>query len=283
MNLTQKKNKNNIEEIKCDILNLSNKYFELQHSKNDFIEGQTYIPCAGKVLDENDLKQLISSSLDLWLTSGKYSVDFEKKLAQKFGSVFASATVSGSAANLLAFTALTSWKLKNRIEPGSEVITAATGFPTTVNPAIQNNCIPVFVDISLENMNVTLETIKRAYSKKTKAIMIAHTLGNPFEVEEISNFAKENDIFLIEDCCDAFGAKYKNKTVGSFGDISTLSFYPAHHMTMGEGGAVLTNNLFYKKLIESFRDWGRDCWCEPGAQNTCGTRYNWKMGDLPRG
>lgn len=283
MNNHQNKNEKNSEDIKSDIINLSEKYFELKHSKQEFVPGKTYIPCAGKVIDENDLKQLISSSLDLWLTSGRYSIDFEKKLAQKFGSLFASSTVSGSSANLLAFTALTSWKLKNRIEPGSEVITAATGFPTTVNPAIQNNCTPVFVDISLDNMNVNLETIKKAYSKKTKAIMLAHTLGNPFEVEEISNFAKENNIFLIEDCCDAFGAKYNNQPVGSFGDISTLSFYPAHHITMGEGGAVLTNNIFYKKLIESFRDWGRDCWCEPGAQNTCGTRYNWKMGDLPRG
>lgn len=264
------------------ILELSKNYYDSKKVE-EFVPGKTYIPCTGKIIDRDDLYNLLDSSLDLWLTAGRYANEFESSLAEKMGQKYSILTVSGSSANLLAFTALTSWKLKKKIEIGSEVITPAASFPTTVAPIIQNNSTPVFVDVDLETGNLLTEQVEEAISKKTSAIMAAHTLGNPFDLEKISEIKKENDLFLVEDCCDAFGSKYKDQNVGTFGDTSTLSFYPAHHITMGEGGAVLTNKLNYKIIIESFRDWGRDCFCLPGEQNTCGNRFSQKHGDLPYG
>jgi len=269
--------------LREDILNLGDEYFA-SVTDTTFIPGKTYIPCAGKVLDANDLRNLLDASLDMWLTTGRYCELFEAMLAKRFGLKHTRLTVSGSAANLLAFTTLTSWKLNDRrIKPGDEVITVAAGFPTTVAPIIQNQCIPVFVDVDIETANVNVERLEEAVGPKTKAIMLAHTLGNPFNLAAVSVIAKKHNLYLIEDCCDAFGATYQGRGVGSFGDIATLSFYPAHHITMGEGGAVLTNKKSLITLAESFRDWGRDCWCPPGMANTCEKRYEWKLGDLPYG
>jgi CDP-6-deoxy-D-xylo-4-hexulose-3-dehydrase len=236
------------------------------------------------VLDTSDLKALINSSLDLWLTTGRFAEEFEKELAKKFTLRKALLTVSGSSANLLAFAALTSPKLgEKRLKKGDEVITVAAGFPTTVFPIIQNGCVPVFLDISLENYNIDTNFLEKALTKKTKAVMIAHTMGNPFDLEKISNFCKKNELYLIEDCCDAFGAKFDGKHVGTYGDLATISFYPAHHITAGEGGAVLGNNIKLLKIVESFRDWGRDCYCHTGMNNTCGKRFEWQLGKLPYG
>jgi CDP-6-deoxy-D-xylo-4-hexulose-3-dehydrase len=269
--------------LKNRILDLCDQYFN-EIILEKFIPGKTYIPCTGKVLFADDLKNLVSSSLDMWLTSGRFSIEFEKELAKRMNVSYAKLTTSGSSANLLAFSSLTSWKLGDRkISSGSEVITPAVSFPTTVAPIIQNNCIPVFIDVDLETANITLEGVNEAISKNTSAVMAAHTLGNPFEVEEISNLCKKNNFFLIEDCCDAFGATYNKKNVGTFGDIATLSFYPAHHITMGEGGALLTNKKSFSVLIESYRDWGRDCFCKPAEVNTCGRRFCQQHGELPFG
>jgi CDP-6-deoxy-D-xylo-4-hexulose-3-dehydrase len=220
----------------------------------------------------------------MWLTTGRYAVEFEAALGAQFGLRHCHLTVSGSAANLLAFSSLTSWKLRQRrIEPGSEVITVAAGFPTTVAPIIQNRCVPVFVDVDLETANVDVDRLADAIGPKTRAIMIAHTLGNPFNLAAVTALAKEHKLLLVEDCCDALGATYGGRHVGTFGNAATVSFYPAHHITMGEGGAVLTNDKLVSVQIESFRDWGRDCWCEPGDADTCGKRFEWKLGQLPRG
>ena len=264
------------------ILQLSKNFYESKEIEK-FTPGKTYIPCTGKIIDQDDLYNLLDSSLDLWLTAGRYTKQFENDLAKKIGLKYSILTVSGSSANLLAFAALTSWKLKKKIEFGSEVITPAASFPTTVAPIIQNNSVPVFVDVDLETGNLLTEQVEEAISENTSAIMAAHTLGNPFDLEKICEIKNQNNLFLIEDTCDAFGSKYKGQNVGTFGDTATLSFYPAHHITMGEGGAVLTNKLNYKILIESFRDWGRDCFCMPGEQNTCGNRFSQKHGDLPYG
>ena len=270
--------------LRQEILKLSKDYFRLTHGKKEFIPEKTIIPASSKYLTDDDLLNLVDSSLDLWLTHGKNTEKFEKKLATKFGSNFASSTVSGSAANLLAFSALTSDYLgKKKIKDGDEVITVAAGFPTTVAPIILNRCIPVYLDVDLKTANLDFSKLKKALTKKTKAIMIAHTLGNPFEAEKIQKFCIDNELYLIEDCCDAFGSKFNGKNVGSFGTFSSLSFYPAHHMTTGEGGAVMYNNIRLKRIVESFRDWGRDCWCLSGMSNTCGKRYSWKLGDLPKG
>lgn len=259
------------------------KYFE-KTKKSNFIPGETYIPCAGKILDSADVVNLVDASLDMWLTTGRFNDQFEKALCQKMGLKHARTTVSGSSANLLAFTALTSWKLfERRIRPGDEVITVAAGFPTTVAPIIQNGCIPVFLDIERETGNISTAHLEEAITPKTKAIMLAHTLGNPFNLEVVTSICKKHNLYLIEDCCDAFGATYKDKGVGQFGDFATLSFYPAHHITTGEGGAILTNSKSKITLVESFRDWGRDCWCAPGEQNSCGKRYGWQLGQLPYG
>ena len=266
------------------ILNLSKDYFKLVHKKKDFIPEKTILAASSKYLTEQDLISLIDSSLDLWLTHGRNTEKFEKKLSLKFGSKLSSSTVSGSAANLLAFSALTSdYFGKKKIKDGDEVITVAAGFPTTVAPIILNRCVPVYLDVDLKTANIDVTNLKKALSKKTKAVMIAHTLGNPFNANVVKKFCEDNDLYLIEDCCDAFGSKFDGKNVGSFGIFSSLSFYPAHHMTTGEGGAVMYNDIRLKKIVESFRDWGRDCWCLSGMNNTCGKRYSWKLGDLPKG
>lgn len=267
---------------RTDVLNAARAYFRDQ-PENAFVPGETYVPASGKIVDEDDLVGLVDASLDMWLTTGRFAVEFEKRLAETFGTKQARMTVSGSAANLLAFSSLTSPRMRNRIEPGSEVITVAAGFPTTVAPIVQNGCIPVFVDIDLTTHNVIAERIAEAITPKTRAIMIAHSLGNPFKLDTVCSIAKEHDLYLVEDCCDAFGATYDGQNVGTFGTTATLSFYPAHHITTGEGGAVMANNTSIVRNIESLRDWGRDCWCPPADENTCGTRFGWKLGDLPEG
>jgi CDP-6-deoxy-D-xylo-4-hexulose-3-dehydrase len=270
--------------LRKEIIELSSKYFDLVHKKKKFIPNETFIAASSKVLDKKDLNNLIDSSLDLWLTAGRYADRFEKELPKKFGTNFSSLTVSGSSANLLAFSALTSeYFEEKRIKDGDEVITVAAGFPTTVAPIIHNRCIPVYLDVDLETCNIKTEKLKEALTKKTKAIFLAHTLGNPFDLDTVKKFCDENNLFLIEDCCDAFGSKFDGKNVGSFGNFASLSFYPAHHITTGEGGAVLYNDYKMKRIVESFRDWGRDCWCQTGMNNTCGKRYSWKLGDLPEG
>jgi CDP-6-deoxy-D-xylo-4-hexulose-3-dehydrase len=246
--------------------------------------GQDYIPVSGKVLDEDDLEHLLEASLDMWLTAGRFSDVFEKQFAEFMDQKYCLLVNSGSSANLVAFSALTSYLLgKNRVKPGDEVITVAAGFPTTVNPIIQNRCVPVFVDVELGTYQVDISKLEAALSEKTSAVMIAHTLGNMFNAEEVSEFCRKNDLWLVEDCCDATGATLNGKKAGTFGDIATVSFYPAHHITMGEGGAVLTSSPILKRAAESIRDWGRDCWCPPGKDNTCQKRYNWSLGRLPKG
>ncbi|MBN9422643.1 MAG: lipopolysaccharide biosynthesis protein RfbH [Candidatus Accumulibacter sp. 66-26] len=244
----------------------------------------TPVPPSGKVLFPDDIAALVDASLDGWLTTGRFNDAFEERLAGYLGVAHALTTNSGSSANLLAISALTSPQLGERaLRPGDEVITAAAGFPTTVNPILQNNLVPVFVDSHIPTYNPTPEAVKAALSDKTRAIMLAHTLGNPFAAEEIRAIADRHKLWLIEDCCDALGSTYKGRKVGTFGHIGTLSFYPAHHITMGEGGAVFTSDPTLKRLLESFRDWGRDCWCAPGCDNTCGKRFDWQLGELPKG
>jgi CDP-6-deoxy-D-xylo-4-hexulose-3-dehydrase len=250
----------------------------------NFIPGETPIPVSGRVFDAFDIQSLVDSSLDFWLTTGRFAAQFEREFARFFNLRHAVLVNSGSSANLLALTCLTSPSLGHRqLKPGDEVITVAAGFPTTVNPIFQNNLIPVFVDVTIPTYNIDATQLEAALSPRTRAVMLAHTLGNPFDLEAVSEFCKKHDLWLVEDCCDAVGAAYNGRSVGDFGSIATVSFYPAHHITMGEGGAVLTNNPQLKKLIESFRDWGRDCWCEPGKDNTCGKRFEWQLGDLPAG
>jgi CDP-6-deoxy-D-xylo-4-hexulose-3-dehydrase len=269
--------------IRQEILDLCDRYHETVTNRS-FEPGKTYIPCTGKLIEPEDLRNLVDASLDMWLTAGRYATQFESEVAERFGTKHAKLTVSGSAANLLAFTCLTSWKLRDRkIAPGSEVITPAASFPTTVSPIIQNGCVPVFVDVDLDTANINVARVAEAIGPKTRAIMVAHTLGNPFNLEAITKLAKEHNLYLIEDCCDAFGATYNGQKVGTFGDVATLSFYPAHHITMGEGGAVMTNRASLATLIESFRDWGRDCYCMPGEANSCGKRFSQQLGDLPFG
>jgi CDP-6-deoxy-D-xylo-4-hexulose-3-dehydrase len=248
------------------------------------IPGESYIPVSGKVIDEQDVLWGIESMMDAWLTAGRFSIKLERELARYFGSRFSFLVNSGSSANLLAFYALTSPKLLDRaIKSGDEIITVAAGFPTTINPMIQFGCVPVFVDVDIPTYNIKAEDIEKAISPKTKAIMIAHALGNPFNLSVVMAIAKKYNLWVVEDDCDSLGATYEGKKTGTFGDLATLSFYPAHHITMGEGGAVLVNNASLKKITESFRDWGRDCWCAPGTDNTCGERYCQKLGDLPEG
>jgi CDP-4-dehydro-6-deoxyglucose reductase, E1 len=248
------------------------------------VPGQDYIPVTGKIMDEDDILYGVDATLDGWLTTGRYAQQFERKFAQYFGSRFSALVNSGSSANLVAFYALTSPKLGDRaLKPGDEVITVAAGFPTTVNPMIQFGCIPVFIDVDIPTYNIKAELIEAAITPKTKAIMLAHTLGNPFNLDIVKGLAKKYNLWLIEDDCDSLGATYNGQKTGSFGDLATVSFYPAHHITMGEGGSVLINNAKLKKIVESFRDWGRDCWCEPGKDNTCGLRYEQCLGELPFG
>jgi CDP-6-deoxy-D-xylo-4-hexulose-3-dehydrase len=248
------------------------------------IPGEDYIPVSGKVIHEEDVLWGIESMMDAWLTAGRFSIKLERELARYFGSRFSFLVNSGSSANLLAFYALTSPKLLDKaIKPGDEIITVAAGFPTTINPMIQFGCVPVFVDVDIPNYNIKIEDIENAITPKTKAIMLAHALGNPFNLSIVMAIAKKYNLWVVEDDCDSLGATYEGKKTGTFGDLATLSFYPAHHITMGEGGAVLVNNASLKKITESFRDWGRDCWCPPGKDNTCGERYCQKLGDLPDG
>jgi CDP-6-deoxy-D-xylo-4-hexulose-3-dehydrase len=274
----------NKEKLRKEILKLVNQYGSMDSDTSLFKEGESTIPPSGKVIGGNELEMMTDAVLDGWLTTGRFNEKFEKKLGEYLSVKHVLTTNSGSSANLLAFTALTSPKLGDRaIQPGDEVITVAAGFPTTVNPILQNNCVPVFVDVDIPTYNINTDLLEEAYSKKTKAVMIAHTLGNPYNLKAVKAFTEKYNLWLIEDCCDALGSEYNGQRVGSFGDIGTLSFYPAHHITMGEGGAVFTNNSELRKCIESFRDWGRDCYCQPGCDNTCGKRFSWQLGDLPSG
>lgn len=271
-------------QLRQQILNLASEYFTEAFSGRGFIPSVSPVPVSGKVIDDADLQAVIDSALDCWFTTGRFAKEFEKKLARFVGVRSASLVNSGSSANLVAVSALTSPKLGDRqLKPGDEVITVAAGFPTTVNPIIQNRLVPVFVDVELGTYEIDTSQLEAARSEKTKAVIIAHTLGNVFDLGAVVDFTKKYGLWLIEDCCDALGSTYNGQRVGSFGDIATLSFYPAHHITMGEGGAVLTNQPQLQILIESFRDWGRDCWCEPGKDNTCGKRFDWQLGTLPCG
>jgi CDP-6-deoxy-D-xylo-4-hexulose-3-dehydrase len=266
-----------------EIIKLSKKYYA-QKGQRDIVPGRDYIPVSGKVMDEDDVGHLIDASLDMWLTAGRYSDQFEKEFAEFMGHRFCLLVNSGSSANLVAFSALTSPMLGERaLKAGDEVITVAAGFPTTVNPIVQYGCVPVFVDIELGTYQIDVTQLASALSPKTKAVMVAHTLGNTFDLKAVKSFCEKNNLWLIEDCCDAVGALFDGKKVGTYGDFATASFYPAHHITMGEGGAVLVTNPKLKKIAESFRDWGRDCWCPPGKDNTCNKRFDWKMGELPYG
>ena len=257
---------------------------EKYSSDKAFQPGKTFIPASGKVIDHEEITLMVEASLDGWLTTGRFNDDFQKKLSNFLSIKYLLTTNSGSSANLLAFTTLTSPKLKDRaIKKGDEVITVAAGFPTTVNPIIQFGAIPVFIDVDLLTHNIDVDKIEPAINEKTKAIVIAHSLGNPFNLKKVVDLCRKYKLWLIEDNCDALGSKYNGQYTGTFGDIGTLSFYPAHHITMGEGGAVFTNQHELKKIIESYRDWGRDCYCEPGKDNTCGKRFDWQLGDLPHG
>jgi len=270
--------------IRAQISALVTEYHTEAFSQQDFVPGETPVPVSGKVFDATELQYLVDASLDFWLTTGRFAEQFEREFAQIFGLRHAMLVNSGSSANLVALSCLTSPALGERqLRAGDEVITVAAGFPTTVNPIIQNQLTPVFVDVNLSTYDIDVSQLEAAYSERTKAIMLAHTLGNPFDLESVTAFAKKHDLWFIEDCCDAVGATYQGRHVGTFGDVATASFYPAHHITMGEGGCVLTNSAKLKKSIESFRDWGRDCWCAPGKDNTCGKRFEWQLGDLPYG
>lgn len=271
-------------DLRKKILTLVEEYAKNNFYEKNFIPGESAVPVSGKVIDFLEIGNLVESSLDGWLTTGRYNKIFQDQLA-KFLNVKCLITVnSGSSANLIAFSTLTSPKLKERaIKKGDEVITVAASFPTTINPIIQFGAIPVFIDIKLPTYNINENLIEEAITKKTKAIMIAHTLGNPFNVKKIKEICDKYNLWLIEDTCDALGTKFDNQFVGTFGDLATLSFYPAHHITMGEGGAVFTNSIKLRRIAESFRDWGRDCYCEPGKDNTCNKRFEWQLGDLPFG
>ena len=270
--------------LRAQIMDLVAQYHEEAFPKRTFVPGESAVPVSGKVFDAEDVQYLVDSGLDFWLTTGRFAEQFEKEFARLYGLRKAMLVNSGSSANLVALAALTSPRLGERqLRPGDELITVASGFPTTLNPAVQHGLVPVFLDVHVPTYNVDVTLLEEALSPKTKAIMIAHTLGNPFDLGTITAFARKHNLWLIEDCCDAVGATYDGRLVGTFGDYATTSFYPAHHITMGEGGCVLTNKPLLKVLAESFRDWGRDCYCEPGKDNTCGKRFDWQLGELPHG
>lgn len=272
------------DEIREQILMLVEQYAAQVYADKPFSPGDTVVPPSGKLIGAAELKNMVDASLDGWLTTGRYNDAFEKRLADFIGIKHVLTTNSGSSANLLAFSALTSHKLGDRaIKPGDEVISVAAGFPTTVNPILQFGAVPVFVDVDIPTYNIDPTKIEEAIGPKTRAIMLAHTLGNPYNLDVVQALARKHKLWLIEDCCDALGSTWNGRHVGTFGDIGTLSFYPAHHITMGEGGAVFTNSDELKKIIESFRDWGRDCYCPPGKDNTCGKRFGWQLGTLPMG
>lgn len=270
--------------LRQQIADLVDRYADLAFAPQEFTKGVTPVPPSGKLIDAAELKLMVEASLDGWLTTGRFNTTFEERLAKFLGVKHLITVNSGSSANLVAFNTLTSPKLGERaIHPGDEVIGVAAGFPTTVNPILQFGAVPVFVDVDIPTYNIDAQKIEEAISPKTKAIMLAHTLGNPYNLGVVTALCKKYGLWLIEDCCDALGSTYDGKMVGTFGDIGTLSFYPAHHITMGEGGAVFTNNSELRMIAESFRDWGRDCYCAPGKDNTCGKRFGWKLGDLPEG
>lgn len=272
------------EQVRAQILELTARYAELAHAPKPFKAGQSSVPVSGRVYGASEMQTLVDSALEFWLTTGRYNDMFEKRLAKYLGVYNVLTCNSGSSANLLAATALTSYLHGDRaLKPGDEVITCATGFPTTVNPLIQNGLVPVFVDVDIPTYNIRPDMIEAAVTDKTRAIMVAHALGNPFDLDVVMSVARKHNLFVVEDSCDALGATYNGKIVGTFGDIGTVSFYPAHHITMGEGGAVFTNGATMKRALESFRDWGRDCWCNPGCDNTCKKRFGWQLGDLPFG
>lgn len=270
--------------LRQEISQLVERYAEIALAAKPFVGGETVIPPSGKVIGARELQLMVEASLDGWLTTGRFNAEFEKKLAEFLGVKYLITVNSGSSANLVAFSTLTSPKLGDRaIKKGDEVIGVAAGFPTTVNPIVQFGAIPVFVDVDMATHNIDPELIEAAITPKTKAIMLAHTLGNPFNLGKVKALCEKYNLWLVEDCCDALGATYDGKLVGTFGDIATLSFYPAHHITMGEGGAVFTNSAELKLIAESFRDWGRDCYCAPGCDDTCGNRFGQKFGSLPQG
>ena len=272
------------EKLKKEIFERVTLLYQNRKDRGKFDPGRTRINYAGRVYDEREMIALVDASIDFWLTSGRYAEQFEKDLSGFLGIGHCLLTNSGSSANLLAVSALTSPKLGDRrLKPGDEVITTACGFPTTLNPIIQNNLIPIFIDVDLGTYNSQADKIEKAITEKTKAIFIPHTLGNPAELDGIMSMVREHDLWFIEDNCDALGSKYGGRYTGTFGHISTCSFYPAHHITMGEGGAVLTSDPLLKKIVASFRDWGRDCWCDPGCDNSCGKRFDWQLGSLPKG
>jgi len=272
------------QQLRQQIAELVGRYAELQMAPKPFVAGQSSVPPSGKVIGAGELQSMTEAVLDGWLTTGRFNEAFEKRLAKYLGRRCVLTTNSGSSANLLAFSALTSPRLGDRaIKPGDEVIGVAAGFPTTVNPILQFGAVPVFVDVEMGTYNIDPALIEAAIGPKTKAIMLAHTLGNPFDLGVVRALCDKYGLWLIEDCCDALGSTYQGRMVGGFGDIGTLSFYPAHHITMGEGGAVFTDSPLLKRIIESYRDWGRDCYCAPGEDNTCSKRFCWQMGDLPHG
>ena len=277
-----------LDKLRTQLSELVQQYAEIAHAPVPFVPGQSAVPVSGKVIGTKELQLMVDASLDGWLTTGRFNAMFEERMAKFLGVKHVLTVNSGSSANLVAFSALTSTKLGDRaIQPGDEVIGVAAGFPTTVNPILQFGAVPVFVDVDLASHNIDASKIEAAISPKTKAIMLAHSLGNPFNLDVVTALCKKYNLWLVEDCCDALGATYKGQMVGTFGDISTLSFYPAHHITMGEGGVVFTNNSELKMIAESFRDWGRDCYCPPGKDNTCDKRFCWTKdqigGDLPDG
>jgi len=272
------------EQIRQQILALTADYYEAGFAKNEFIPGKTPVRYAGRVFDAEEIRALVDASLDFWLTAGRYSEEFESELAGFIGAEYALLANSGSSANLLAFTALTSSLLgEKRLKPGDEVISVAAGFPTTVNPIIQNGMIPVFVDVELGTYNVKIVEVRKAIRPETKAIFLAHTLGNPYDLDALMEIVEEHGLYLIEDCCDALGSTYKGRMAGSYGHVTSFSFYPAHHITMGEGGAVATNDDNIARAVKSLRDWGRDCYCSGGENNTCGKRFQAQHGTLPYG
>jgi len=271
-------------ELRNEIRSLVREYHAIAFPEKPFLGGISAVPVSGKVFDADELDLLVDSSLDFWLTTGRYAEQFEKSFAKRMGMKHAMLCNSGSSANLLAMSALTSPRLKKRaLKEGDEVLTVAAGFPTTVNPILQNRLTPVFVDAQLGTYDASVESLAEAVGPKTKAIFMAHTLGNPFDLDGVMRLAEEHNLWVIEDTCDAVGAMFNGKPVGSFGHLSTTSFYPAHHITMGEGGCVLVKSGPMKKIVESLRDWGRDCWCPPGQDNTCGRRFDWQLGELPYG
>ncbi len=272
------------EQLREQILALVTEYVAEAFPAKPFVPGETQVPVSGKVFDAEDVRHLVDASLDFWLTTGRFADQFERQFAEVFGTRHAMLVNSGSSANLVAVSTLTSPTLgERRIKPEDEVITVAAGFPTTVNPILQIGAVPVFVDVNIPTYGVDITQLEAARSEKTKAVVLAHTLGNPYDLAGVTAFTRKHGLFLVEDCCDALGATYAGKKVGTFGDLATVSFYPAHHITMGEGGAVMTSNPAMKKIADSIRDWGRDCWCAPGKENTCGKRFDWQLGDLPHG